>query len=476
MDDTRCYFDIAIEGQDCGRIVFELFHKECPKTCENFRSLCTGKQGKNRNGIALNYKGCPFHRIVRDFMIQGGDITDGNGKGGDSIYDGSFEDENFNLKHDQPYLLSMANRGPDTNRSQFFITTSEAPHLDGKHVVFGRVVSGRDVINKIERQEVDSKSRPLKEVVIQSCGQVHKTDLQSPRQSISGGKKRKQSASSRSSDDLITPRRHSKDYSTSSSRSPSCSSSEASGSSTSRSSHSKRSRHKRASSRSSASSDSGDSLSGSSDDSRNSRSRRRRSRKSNIDSSSESLSSSGAEGRPKKRRKTHRRLVPTEKVEDPESVPDKATDKVESDTFVNPHYKCSVKLDEIPDVPINRFLLRGGPTLDRQPEKDRERDDHRGDETLSLMEVDLSKFEDISDDSDNDKSDKPASVLRSQIKTTESLVSKSGRIMKGRGTFRFRTPSPVDVSRSRNNSHRSRARSPDRYRSNRYHSDRRTHR
>lgn len=476
MDDIKCYFDVAIGGQKCGRIVFELFQKECPKTCENFRSLCTGKQGKNRSGIALYYKGCPFHRIVRNFMIQGGDITDKNGKGGDSIYGGSFEDENFNLKHDQPYLLSMANRGPNTNRSQFFITTNEAPHLDGKHVVFGRVVSGRDVINKIERQEVDSKSRPLKEVVIQTCGQIHMTDLQSPRQDISGRKKRKQSTSSRSSDDSNLPRRHSRDYATSTSRSSSCSSSEASGTSTSRSSHSKLSRHKRTSSRSSDGSDSSDSLSGSSDDSRSSRSRARRTKKSNIDSSSGSSSSSSAEGRPKKRRKTNRRIDMTRKVEDTKSVSDEATDKVESDIFVNPHYKCSVKLDEIPDVPINRFLLRGGPTPDRQSEKDKERADYNGDETPSLMEVDLSKFEDISDESENDRSDKPASVLRSQIKTTESLVSKSGRVMKGRGTFRFRTPSPVDESRSRSISHKSRARSPIRYRSDRYHSARRAQR
>lgn len=468
METIKCYFDITIGSQDCGRIVFELFSKECPKTCENFRSLCTGERGINRHGIALHYKGSLFHRIVQNFIIQGGDITDGNGKGGDSIYDGSFDDENLNLKHDEPYLLSMANRGSNTNRSQFFITTNEAPHLDGKHVVFGRVLSGRDTITKIERQEVDTKSRPLSDVIIKSCGQLSMTgDAQSSRQDVSIRKNRKQSTSSRSSDDSEIVRRHPKNDTTSSSRSPSCSSSSSasSTSSTSRSSHSK---HQRASSCSDGSSDS------SSDDSTSSRSHRKRTDKSNIYSSSGSFSSSSPDGRPKKRRKTNRRLVPTRNVEDFKLTSDRTVDNVDSNTFSNPNYKCSVKLDEIPDVPVNRFLLRGGPTSDRQTGLDNERDDHRREETPPLMEVDLSKFEDISDESEVDNTDRPTSILRSQIKTTESFVSKSGRIMKGRGTFRFRTPSPVSISHDRNNSYRSRPRSPMRYSSNRYYSGRRT--
>lgn len=491
MGEIKCYFDISIGGQDSGRIIFELFNQKCPKTCKNFKALCTGELGKNRYGVSLHYKGSSFHRIVRNFMIQGGDITDGNGKGGDSIYDGSFGDENLSLKHDQPYLLSMANRGPNTNKSQFFITTNEAPHLDGKHVVFGRVVSGRDTIVKIESQEVDSKSRPLKEVIIRSCGQLSHTDIESPRRDTLERKKRKQSASSRSSDDLHTVRRNRRRHTTSSSRSPSCSSSASSRATRSRSSHSKPFRHKRSpscsssssgssstgsssgtsSSSSSSSSTSDDSRSVSSRSSGDSRSSRSHGRivKSNIASSSGSISSSSSEGRPKKRCKTNRRLVPTRDVEDFKPAIEKVIDKTESETFTNPHYKCSVKLDEIPDVPVNRFLLRGAPDHERQPIRDNERDRYRRDETPPLMEVDLSKFEDISDGSDHDNGDKPASMLRSQIKATESLVSKSGRVMKGRGTFKFRTPSPDDNSSNRGGSYRNRPRSPSRYSSSRYH-------
>ncbi|CAF3611172.1 unnamed protein product [Rotaria socialis] len=128
----RCFFDIKIDGNDAGRIVFELYNDECPRTCENFRCLCTGEKGRGLTLYKkLYYKGCCFHRVVKNFMIQSGDFTEGNGTGGESIYGGTFNDENFQFKHDRPYLLSMANRGPHTNGSQFFITTSEASHLDG---------------------------------------------------------------------------------------------------------------------------------------------------------------------------------------------------------------------------------------------------------------------------------------------------------------------------------------------------------
>lgn len=121
----RCFFDIEVGGLPMGRIIFELFSDLCPITCENFRALCTGEKGIGKTtGKPLHYKGIIFHRVVRDFMIQGGDFSVGNGTGGESIYGGTFADENFELKHDKPFLLSMANRGKDTNGSQFFVCGS----------------------------------------------------------------------------------------------------------------------------------------------------------------------------------------------------------------------------------------------------------------------------------------------------------------------------------------------------------------
>ncbi|CAH3134174.1 unnamed protein product [Porites lobata] len=128
----RCFFDVQINGSPAGRIIFELFADICPKTSDNFRALCTGEKGLSRtSGKPLHYKGSGFHRVIKDFMIQGGDFTKGNGTGGESIYGGTFNDEGFQLKHETAMLLSMANKGPNTNGSQFFITTQPAPHLDG---------------------------------------------------------------------------------------------------------------------------------------------------------------------------------------------------------------------------------------------------------------------------------------------------------------------------------------------------------
>ncbi|CAG9815788.1 unnamed protein product [Phaedon cochleariae] len=172
---TRCFFDVSIGGLNCGRIVFELFTDVVPKTCENFRALCTGEKGVGEETQKqLHYKGVIFHRVVKDFIIQAGDFTNGNGTGGESIYGGTFEDENFSLKHEYPLLLSMANRGKDTNGSQFFITTQPAPHLDNVHVVFGRVVSGVDVVRQIEALPVDANSRPLQDAKILKCGELIK--------------------------------------------------------------------------------------------------------------------------------------------------------------------------------------------------------------------------------------------------------------------------------------------------------------
>jgi peptidylprolyl isomerase len=168
----KVFFDITIDGKAAGRIEMELFADTCPKTAENFLQLCVGT--KSKTGTPLAFKGSSFHRVIPDFMCQGGDFTRGDGRGGESIYGGKFDDETFQGKagkHFGPGTLSMANAGPNTNGSQFFICTAATPHLDGKHVVFGQVVKGYDVVKKMEA--VGSRDgKTSAKVTISDCGKV----------------------------------------------------------------------------------------------------------------------------------------------------------------------------------------------------------------------------------------------------------------------------------------------------------------
>ncbi|KAF7818368.1 peptidyl-prolyl cis-trans isomerase CYP63 isoform X1 [Senna tora] len=256
------FLDVSIDGDPVERIVIELFASVVPRTAENFRALCTGEKGLGKStGKPLHYKGTSFHRIIKGFMAQGGDFSKGNGTGGESIYGGKFADENFILKHDGPGLLSMANGGPNTNGSQFFITFKRQPHLDGKHVVFGKVVNGLDLLKKIE-QVGTPDGKPVRPVKIIDCGETSEAKTQATIEKEKGKKRKsgKSTTSDDSSDKKSRRNKSSKDlrkrrrYSTSDSYSSNSDSSESESSLSDSSSSSygkhrkkkpvKRSRHK----------------------------------------------------------------------------------------------------------------------------------------------------------------------------------------------------------------------------------------
>eukprot|EP00755_Sulcionema_specki_P005800 Sspe_Gene.33759::Locus_16453_Transcript_1_1_Confidence_1.000_Length_717::g.33759::m.33759/K05864/PPID, CYPD; peptidyl-prolyl isomerase D len=193
---TKVFMDIQINKENIGRFIFELYDDITPITAYNFRCLCTGEKGTGKKTkMPLHYKNTIFHRVIKDFMIQGGDFSKFNGTGGESIYDGRFKDENFIVKHDKPGLLSMANAGPDSNGSQFFLTCAKVPHLDNEHVVFGELIKGFDVLNVITSQKT-VKDRPVHDVTVADCGLYEEEEEKSDRKrenddSESGHKKKR---------------------------------------------------------------------------------------------------------------------------------------------------------------------------------------------------------------------------------------------------------------------------------------------
>ncbi|KAK9898219.1 hypothetical protein P389DRAFT_30657 [Cystobasidium minutum MCA 4210] len=205
MVNPRCFMDFAQNGEKLGRVMFELYADRVPKTVENFRALCTGSEGiSKKSGVPLSYKGSILHRVIDGFMIQGGDFTKRNGSGGESIYGGPFDDEDLDTPVDAAGLLVMANKGPNTNGSQFFITLAPCPHLNGKHVVFGRVVgpNSMPIVEQIAKTAVNEKDRPLSPIEIVHCGELEMRKKAAPPPPVEDsprGRKRSVSTSSSAS-------------------------------------------------------------------------------------------------------------------------------------------------------------------------------------------------------------------------------------------------------------------------------------
>lgn len=167
----KVFLNIKAGNKDLGQVIIKLFTNNVPRTCQNFRALCTGERGYTSKGKKISYRGSPFHRIISGFMVQGGDIENGDGTGKMSIYGNSFPDENFMIQHNKPGIVSMANSGPDSNGCQFFIITEAQPHLDNKHVAFGQVIKGMDIIKEIEELGTEN-GKPLVNIIISDCGSI----------------------------------------------------------------------------------------------------------------------------------------------------------------------------------------------------------------------------------------------------------------------------------------------------------------
>ncbi|XP_017781537.1 PREDICTED: peptidyl-prolyl cis-trans isomerase G [Nicrophorus vespilloides] len=345
VERQRCFFDISIGGLPSGRIVFELFNDIVPKTCENFRCLCTGEKGIGETTQKpLNYNGVIFHRVVKDFIIQGGDFSNGNGTGGESIYGGTFEDENFQYLHDKPLLLSMANRGKNTNGSQFFITTQPAPHLDNVHVVFGRVVGGVDVVRQVESLPVDANSRPLQDAKISKCGELVKQTK------VKKDKKKKKAKSDEENE-------------------------------------------------------------ASSEDDEEQKRNKKKMKK---------------ERKKEKKEKRHKKSKKSAEDEEERCVVSEEGEVKEDE--MHPLVTLSnINPEDIPDVPTNKFLMRatGDRKDNRKDDKYRDRDNNKNSKSGRYNRRDWGEQGGY-----NRRGDRNAKTK-----------SKSGRVVKGRGVFRFRTPS-----------------------------------
>jgi len=206
------YFDISIGGSPAGRVVFRLFDSIVPRTALNFKCLCTGERGVgSTTGKDLSYENTIFHRVIPGFMCQGGDFSKRDGTGGESIYGGKFADEAFRVKHTKYGQLSMANAGPNTNGSQFFITFGNAPHLDGKHVVFGETVEGMNVLQKIEKVDTGDRDRPVfgQEVRISACGVIGEKTTEASQPAV--GKRNLEDIAEALNANQTTDKRHKKE-------------------------------------------------------------------------------------------------------------------------------------------------------------------------------------------------------------------------------------------------------------------------